>query len=175
LAAADLDDVLCRLGADARTVLIDGRSGSGKTTLARKLSQAWESSVVVSLDDIYPGWDGLAWAVDHICSALLEPRALGRAGRWRRWDWAGAVPAGWHTVEPGQRLIVEGVGALTAQNRALADFGIWLEYPESDRKRRALLRDGDTYAPHWERWAKQEDEFIARYAPRSVADLIATT
>lgn len=168
-------DVLGALSDDARTVLIDGRSGSGKTTLAQKMSQDWECSVVVSLDDIYPGWDGLAWAVDHVREALLEPRACGRAGRWRRWDWASGRPAGWHTVEPHQRLIVEGVGALTAANRALADLGIWLEAQELDRKRRALLRDGDTYAPHWERWAKQEEEFIARYDPRSVADIIVAT
>lgn len=168
-------DILGALGGDARTVLIDGRSGSGKTTLARQLSQAWESSVVVSLDDIYPGWDGLAWAVEHIREALLQPRALGRAGRWRRWDWVSGCPAGWHTVDAHQRIIVEGVGALAAANRALADLGIWLEAPEPHRKRRALLRDGDTYAPHWERWARQEEEFIARYDPRSSADLVLAT
>lgn len=167
--------VLGRLGDDARTVLIDGRSGSGKTTLARALSRQWDGAVVVSLDDIYPGWDGLAWAVDHVRQALLEPRAHGRAGRWRRWDWASGRPAGWHTVDHGQRLIVEGVGALTAANRELADLGIWVEAHEPDRKHRALLRDGDTYAPHWERWAQQESEFIARYDPRSVADVIVPT
>lgn len=159
---------------DARTVLIDGRSGSGKSTLAAALRRSWESSVVVALDDIYPGWDGLAWAVDHLREALLEPRAAARPGRWRGWDWARGTPAGWHTVEPGQRLIVEGVGALTAENRALADLGIWVEAGEADRKRRALTRDGDTYAPHWDRWAAQEEAFIARYDPRSVADWIAT-
>lgn len=167
--------MLAVLGDDARTVLIDGRSGSGKTTLARQLSRGWASSVVVSLDDIYPGWDGLAWAVEHIRDHLLEPRALGRAGRWRRWDWAGGRPAEWHTVDPHQRVVVEGVGALTAANRALADLGIWLEAAEPDRKRRALLRDGETYAPHWDRWAKQEEEFIARHDPRAVADVVVPT
>ncbi|WP_199255803.1 nucleoside/nucleotide kinase family protein [Mycolicibacterium mengxianglii] len=168
-----VDDIVRGLSeTGARTVLIDGRSGSGKSTLAEQIHQAWKCSAVVRLDDIYPGWDGLAWTVEHIRTALLEPRFAGRAGRWRGWDWATGAPADWHTVEPGQRLIVEGVGALTAASRALADLGIWVDASEADRKRRALARDGDTYRPHWDRWAAQEDDFLARYDPRSVADWI---
>ena len=158
----------------ATTVLIDGRSGSGKSTLAQQLCAAWPSSAVLRLDDIYPGWDGLAWTVDHLRSALLEPRAAGRPGQWRGWDWVAGAPADWHDVEPAQRLIVEGVGALTAANRALADLGVWVDTPDVERKRRALLRDGDMYLPHWDQWAAQEDDYIARYDPRSVADWIVT-
>ena len=170
-----LPDVLRQLSdSGATTALIDGRSGSGKSTLAQQIQLAWDSSVVVRLDNIYPGWDGLAWTVDHIRTALLEPRAAGRPGRWRGWDWVTGAPAIWHDVEPRQRLIVEGVGALTAANRALADLGVWVETPDAERKRRALLRDGDTYRPHWDRWAGQEDAFIARYDPRTVADWIMT-
>ena len=161
-------------GSGARTVLIDGRSGSGKSTLAQKLALAWVTSTVVRLDDIYPGWDGLAWTVEHIREALLEPRAAGRPGAWRCWDWTTGAPADWHHVEPEQRLIVEGVGALTAANRKLADLGIWVDTPDAERKRRALLRDGDTYRPHWDRWAAQEEAFLARYQPRAVADWIVT-
>jgi hypothetical protein len=40
------------------------------------------------------------------------------------------------------------------------------------RKQRALARDGSLYAPHWERWAQQEDMFIAREYPQALADLI---
>lgn len=168
-----LDDILRRLGTAATTVLIDGRSGSGKSTLAVELHNAWAGSVVVRLDDIYPGWDGLLWAADHVLRSLLEPRAAGDTGRWRQWDWATSEPAGWHTVEPGQRLIVEGIGALTPATRALADLGIWVDADDAERKRRALERDGETYRPHWDRWAAQEAEFIARFQPRACADLIA--
>lgn len=168
-----LDDILRRLGTAATTVLIDGRSGSGKSTLAVELHNAWAGSVVVRLDDIYPGWDGLLWAADHVRHSLLEPRAAGNTGRWREWDWATDGPAGWHTIEPGQRLIVEGIGALTPATRALADLGIWVDADDAERKRRALERDGDTYRPHWDRWAAQEDEYITRFQPRVCADLIA--
>jgi hypothetical protein len=168
-----LDDIVGRLGAAATTVLIDGRSGSGKSTLAIQLHHAWTGSMVLRLDDIYPGWDGLLWAAEHLQRSLLEPRVAGRTGRWRQWDWATAAPSGWHTVEPGQRLIVEGIGALTPATRALADLGIWVDADDAERKRRALERDGDTYRPHWDRWAAQEVEYITRFQPRACADLIA--
>ncbi len=168
-----LDDILRRLDPAATTVLIDGRSGSGKSTLAVQLQDDWAGSVVLRLDDIYPGWDGLLWAAEHLRESLLEPRASGGTGRWQQWDWGTDAPSGWHTVEAGQRLIVEGIGALTPATRALADLGIWVDADDAERKRRALERDGDTYRPHWDRWAAQEDEFIARYRPRACADLIA--
>ncbi|MDX1880872.1 hypothetical protein SBE55_23970 [Mycolicibacterium sp. 141076] len=167
-----LDEILGRLD-DAATVLVDGRSGSGKSTLATQLHDAWSASVVVRLDDIYPGWDGLFWAVDHVHQSLLAPRAAGEAGRWRSWDWAREVPGDWHRVECGQRLIVEGTGALTPAGRRLADLGIWVDADDEVRKRRALRRDGDLYRPHWDRWAAQEEEFVTRYRPRRCADLIA--
>jgi uridine kinase len=171
----EIDDIARRLtDSGAHTVLIDGRSGSGKSTLAQHLALAWADSIVVRLDDIYPGWDGLAWTVEHIRGSLLEPRAAGRPGSWRSWDWTTGAPAGWFHVEPSQRLIVEGMGSLTSANRGLADLGIWVEAPDAERKRRALLRDGDTYRPHWDRWAAQEDAFIARYHPRAVADWVLT-
>ena len=170
-----LDELARRLDATgATTVLIDGRSGSGKSTLADHLQQCWESSAVVRLDDIYPGWDGLAWTVHHVRTELLEPRAADRPGRWRRWDWSTDSPAGWHVVEARRRLIVEGVGALTRANRALADLGIWFDTPDALRKQRALARDGDTYRPHWDRWAAQEDHFIAQNTPRLAADYLVT-
>ncbi|MDT5154714.1 MAG: hypothetical protein QOI01_6447, partial [Mycobacterium sp.] len=97
----------------------------------------------------------------------------GRPGRWRGWDWNEQRPGAWHAVEPGRRLVVEGVGALTPHSRSLADLAIWVDADDADRKRRALLRDGETYLPHWDRWAAQEDDFIARYDPRRNADLIA--
>lgn len=171
-----LDEAVRRLGASAATtVLIDGRSGSGKSTLATQLSRAWDGSVLVRLDDIYPGWDGLQWAAEHIQSSLLRPRSEHRPGRWRSWDWAAGSPGPWHTVDPERRLIVEGVGTLTPGSRSLADLAIWVDADDDERRHRALSRDGETYLPHWDRWAAQEDAFIARYDPRRSADLIATS
>ena len=81
-----LDEVARELSVTgARTVLIDGRSGSGKTTLAKHLRRLWDGSQILRLDDVYPGWDGLAWAADHVTTELLVPRRNGLPGRWRSW------------------------------------------------------------------------------------------
>ncbi|CAN5266164.1 AAA family ATPase [soil metagenome] len=168
-------DIVRRLvDANALTVLIDGRSGSGKTTLATALQHTWKASVLVHLDDIYPGWDGLQAATEHIHTGVLLPRSEGQPGRWRRWDWTIGAAAEWHSIAPDQPLIIEGAGALTAANRALADFGIWVECPELVRKQRALGRDGAGYAAYWDQWAAQEDDHIAHHQPQSVADIIVT-
>ena len=68
--------------------------------------------------------------------------------------------------------MIEGCGALSRANRALASFGIWVELDDESRKRRALARSGDDYAPHWDRWAAQEGAFIAREQPRGLADVV---
>jgi uridine kinase len=171
-----LDDVVRHLEvSSASTVLVDGRSGSGKSTLAGRLRHRWTGAEVVRLDDVYPGWDGLRWATAHVQSALLQPRANGEVGRWRSWSWVRDRPGVWHVVEPGTRLVVEGVGVLTSSSRALADLAVWVDADDADRKRRALSRRArDDYPMHWDEWAAREDEFILEHHPRDQADLIAT-
>jgi hypothetical protein len=175
-ASSSLDDVVRHLEAcSASTVLIDGRSGSGKSTLATQLCRRWAGTELVRMDDVYPGWDGLPWATAHVQSSLLQPRAKGEAGRWRSWSWIRNRPDVWHVVEPGGRLLVEGVGILTSSSRTLADLAIWVDADDAERKRRALgRRDGDDYASHWDHWAAKEAAFIARHHPRDSADLVAT-
>jgi uridine kinase len=143
-------------------ILIDGGSGSGKTELAAILAPALGAELV-RLDDIYPGWDGLEAA------SRMIPGIIGEH-RWRRWDWAADEPAEWHGLDPERTLIIEGCGSLSRANRALATFGIWVELDEPTRKTRALARDGDAYAPHWDRWAAQERAFFERERPDRQAD-----
>ncbi|MGI9824898.1 ATP-binding protein [Agromyces sp. Marseille-Q5079] len=170
----ELADLATGLRADgARSLLIDGRSGSGKSTIATALAALWPEAVVIRLDSIYPGWGGLAWASEHLRASVLEPRALGLAASWREWDWSSGSVGGWHPVDADRPLIIEGVGSLTIANRALADAALWVEHDTAERKARALARDGETYAPHWDAWAAQEDVFIAQNTPEALADLIA--
>jgi uridine kinase len=162
--------------AEPFAVLIDGGSGSGKSTLAESLVRAWPGEVcLVHLEDIYPGWGGLQAASEHVHDAVLQPLAAGGAPGWRRWDWVAGAPAGWNALDPGRPVIVEGSGSLSRQNRLLARFAVWLEADERERKRRALARDGDTYAPHWDEWALQERAFVAQNRPRELADVVIDT
>ena len=152
-------------GATRPVVLIDGRSGSGKTELASALAPIL-SAQLVRLDDIYPGWSGLDAASEAVARDIL-----GRH-RWQRWDWAAGAPAEWHELDPAVPIVVEGCGALSRASRALATFSIWVELDAVTRKARAIERDGEAYAPYWDRWAAQEASFIAREHPADLADLI---
>ena len=156
------------LGATNPVVLIDGRSGAGKSTLARELVAQWPIRgrvQLVALDNLYPGWDGLAEGVEASRSLILHPHARGLIGVWQRWDWDAAAHAEAHAVDPSLPLIVEGSGLLTATTAKLGDIRVWLESPSASRKRRALSRDGETYRPHWDRWAEQEERHLRRDEP----------
>ncbi|WP_292832663.1 hypothetical protein [Microbacterium sp.] len=157
----------------ARVALIDGRSGSGKSTLAADIVARSDDRIqLVALDDLYPGWDGLAAGVEEALRCVIAPQAAGIPGRWRRWDWARGSRAEEHVLDPRRPLLVEGAGLLTPATAALADVAVWLESPASSRKRRALARDGDPYRAHWEQWAAQEARHLAANRPQERATLV---
>jgi uridine kinase len=154
-----------------RVIAVDGRSGAGKTSLATAL-QAALGAPVVALEDLYGGWDGLERGIDLLVSAVLEPLAAGRSALVPRYDW---TTAAWGTpwaLEPPEVLIAEGVGAGARRAAAYESVLIWMEEPALVRKKRALDRDGDTFAPYWDAWAAQEDALLARERTPERADLI---
>lgn len=178
-------------------LLIDGRSGSGKTSLAarivRDLREAGADPQLLRVEDLYPGWDGLAEGSRALADVLDR-------GDYRRYDWHTETFAEQHRLDPRIPLVVEGCGAVTGANLAAAarwaervaelrDAGrahgvdegalgaegarrvrsVWLECPAAMRRSRALARDGEMYAPHWERWAAQEQEHYAEHQPWRLA------
>jgi uridine kinase len=154
-----------------RVVAIDGRSGAGKTSLAAELSGRLNAPVV-SLEDLYGGWDGLEHGIDLLVSAVFEPLAAGQAARVPRYDWVAREWAEPEAIEPPGILIVEGVGAGALRAAAFESVLVWLEVPALVRKRRALDRDGATFAPYWDRWAAQEDAALARDRTPERADIV---
>jgi uridine kinase len=168
---ASLADIAASVDASGptRLVVIDGRSGAGKTTLARELARVRPAFTVLSLDQLYPGWDGLRRGADAAIRGVLAPLARGSVGRWQSWDWDADEPAAWHEVAPATPLIIEGAGILTPAAAAVAPVRVWVEAEDAVRRERALRRDGATYAPHWERWAAQEQEHLRAHDPRSLA------
>lgn len=137
-------------------IAVDGRSGSGKTRFAEALRHTLGDAVVVHLDDIYPGWDGLAATPQLVTDQVLVPLRRGEPASYRRFDWDRSEFGDFVEVPPGRFVIVEGAGSSVGPARPYVDVRVWLDAAEAIRKQRALTRDGETYAPHWKRWADQE-------------------
>jgi cytidylate kinase len=154
----------------AAVVLVDGRSGSGKTTFAAQLARRTGAGLL-RLDAVYPGWDGLERGAAAV-QGLLAARARGVAAPVHGWDWAADAPGPALRTPLTGALVVEGCGALSHGIARLGDLRVWVELPDAERRVRALERDGDVFAPHWERWARQERALLAREDPRGAADLV---
>ncbi|GAA4670265.1 AAA family ATPase [Frondihabitans cladoniiphilus] len=151
-------------------VLLDGRSGSGKTTLGAALASALDAELV-GLDDVYPGWDGLAAASLTVSSSILRAESPG----YRRWDWDHSRQTDWRAVDARAPLVVEGAGALTPASARLATLRLWIELDAPARHTRVLGRgDGDSYGATdlWDRWAAQEDEHLRLHRPDALADVV---
>ncbi|GAA5153458.1 AAA family ATPase [Nocardioides marinquilinus] len=177
----DVPDLLDLLAArtptlgPARLLCVDGPAGSGKTTLADAVAAA-TGAVVVHLDDLYDGWDGLD-DVHLQLTTLLRPLATSLPGRFRRYDWHAGRFAETVTVAPADLaaaglLVVEGVGAGARQTADLATVLVWVEAPSEERLRRGLERDGEALRGHWLAWREAEDAHHAAHGTRARADLV---
>jgi hypothetical protein len=158
-----------------RVVAVDGPSGGGKTTLAARLAVALGGAPVMHMDDIYPGWGGLAEAVPNLVAWVLSPLAAGGAARYRRYDWDADRYAEEHEVPAADALVVEGVASGSLACAPFLSALVWVEAPWGVRFARGIARDGEAYRPHWERWAAQEDSHFAADGTRERADVRFST
>lgn len=159
-------------------VALDGPSGAGKTTLARGVESALEEHgavAVLHLDLLYPGWDGLAQAPALLATHVLGPLARGEHAAHPVWSWVRDEWAGTREVPRCDYLVVEGCGSSVGPARAYAAVAVFVDADPALRMRRGLERDGETYRPHWQRWADQEAALFAADATRERADLVLDT
>ena len=159
---------------DSKVIAIDGPSGAGKTLFAARLG-ATLGAPVLHLEDVYPGWSGLAATPQLIVDGVLSRIAVGEIGSIPRWDWPGHRPADLIRVPPTPLLILEGVGSGALPCRPFLSLLIWLDAPTELRKERALSRDGEVYAPYWDMWAAQERGLFAGDGIRAAADVVVDT
>ena len=183
-AALELTPKLLGLRQSKQTpvVLIDGRAGSGKSTFARLLQElvfqdTKQSPKVIHMDDLYPGWDGLAQGSLYLVEQILKPLKLAGTAQWQRWDWAndkrgGPDPGnGWREFDGQNMLIVEGCGSVTEQSKELADLTIWIEADRETRKERFEARDRGVFSNFWNSWSAQEDEFFQEQRSEQLCQL----
>lgn len=163
-------------------VAVDGPSGSGKTDLVAHLQRQLARSrrvVVVHLDDVYPGWDGLEAAVRLVAERTVRPWVAARSSNVAAvvpvWDWARDTPGTPRPVPDGDLMLLDGVGSGASALSPWVRGVVWLEAPEEVRQQRAFARDGDTYRPHWRRWAQQEQEHFGRERTRERADWVLSS
>jgi adenylate kinase family enzyme len=172
LSAAVLD--LVDDGVQTPIVLIDGRAGSGKSTLAdalqRQLFKDGETLPrLIHMDDLYPGWNGLAAGAEYLQRFILGPISQRTTAHWQLFDWVAGERVEWREFSGGTPLIVEGCGALNSQSAEFAQFKVWVETPEDVRHERWLAREGND--DHWAAWAAQELDFYAREKSQALAEI----
>lgn len=185
--------------AQPMVVMIDGRSGAGKTALAERIATELGAQTL-HLDELYPGWEGLAAGSRAVTPAL-------RTGRYRRYDWARGAFTETVELDTQRPLVVEGCGAVTAGNLLAAAgyaamlttggtpasdphtsdppaialhhgrrvWSIWVACPDAVRRRRALGRDGKMFAPYWGVWARQEEVHRRTESPLALVDEVLHT
>ncbi|WP_179829987.1 AAA family ATPase [Nocardiopsis aegyptia] len=168
--------------ARVRVVAVEGRSGSGKSTVAERLRAALaargEPVHVLTMEDLYPGWDGLARAPRLLHDWVLAPLRRGEPAAWHRFDWEdGRFAREWtrlpEGVAAGGTLVVEGCGSGAREVRSLTDALVWVAAPAAERARRLDARwDAAVYAPYRDRWARQEESFYTGHRPRAHARLV---
>lgn len=155
-------------------VAVDGPSGSGKSVLGAVAARDLGAGLV-RMDDLFPGWDGLAAAPGLLAEQVLAPLARGERAAYRRWDWHQDGWAEEVEVPAGEVLVVEGCGSSVRPAAELVDVAVWVEAPRELRLRRGLARDGESYRPHWQRWADQEAALYAADRTRERADVVVST
>lgn len=164
-------------GGRVRVVAIEGRSGAGKSTVAARLREALagrgEAVHVLTMEDLYAGWEGLAEGARLLRTRVLAPLARGEEPVWHRWDWERGErdPEPSHLSETVSRsgvLIVEGTGSGASPD--LVDLLVWVHAPEAVRTRRLDSReDAQLYAPHRAAWTAQEAHHLDRHRPEAHA------
>jgi len=165
-------------------VLIDGRAGSGKSLFATKLAENYfsenrQAARIVQLDDLYPGWEGLAAGSVYARERILEPISAGKEASWQIWDWGKGVRGassesgnGFREFSGGTALIVEGCGALSKASAPMASLRLWIEADSTRRRQRFSERDRGKFDEYWGVWVAQEEEFYAAERSRELAELV---
>ncbi|MDF8264127.1 uridine kinase family protein [Luteipulveratus flavus] len=156
-------------------VAVDGPAGSGKSSLAALVCDRLGDVACVHLDDVFPGWDGLASAPALLAAQVLAPLSRREPAGYRRFDWPTGRYAELVPVPARRFVVVEGCSSTVGIARPYVDVRVWVEAEHDTRMRRGLERSGDEFGPNWERWARQEEAVFAADRTREHAHLIFRT
>ncbi|MFY8049869.1 MAG: hypothetical protein ACOVMD_00225 [Aquiluna sp.] len=164
-------------------VLIDGRAASGKSQFAKDLAEAFfqvdrQAARTIHMDDLYPGWNGLAEGSVYLLTNILLPLANSRSANWQVWNWrknhrgAEEPGNGRREFSGGTLLIVEGCGSISRLSYEHSDFQVWIDADDKERKERFSLRDQGKFDEFFGIWSAQEDEYYEKEKSKQLAQLI---
>ena len=164
-------------------VLIDGRAASGKSQFAKDLAEAFfqvdrQAARTIHMDDLYPGWNGLAEGSVYLLTNILLPLANSRSANWQVWNWrknhrgAEEPGNGRREFSGGTLLIVEGCGSISRLSYEHSDFQVWIDADDKERKERFSLRDQGKFDEYFGIWSAQEDEYYEKEKSKQLAQLI---
>jgi uridine kinase len=157
-------------GVETRIIAIDGPGGAGKTSLAAWLADELGVTAVIHTDDFASRDNPVHWWPSLIEHAL-KPLAAGVVARYEPTAWGGeARPQ--TVIEPGGTVLLEGVSAARSAFRPYLAYTVWVETDRGVRVGRGIDRDGEGSRGQWERWMKEEDEYIRRERPAEHVDLV---
>ena len=103
---------------------------------------------------------------------MVAPLALGRPGRYRRFDWHSLSFAEECTVSPCDVLVVEGVGAWSSSIAEAVTCLVWADTPSDVRLERGVARDGEALRERLLAWRALEDAVLAQEGTRAHADVV---
>jgi para-aminobenzoate synthetase len=153
-----------------RVLAVDGPSGSGKSELADRLVKRL-GAMPVRVDELVPGWHGLAAMPPVVASDLLAPLAAGEIASVRRWNWVDDRPGELLDVWPEPFLVLDGCGSGSRIIRPYLSMLVWVDAPADVRRARAMARDGAVFEPWWDVWAAQERVLFATEQTKAAADV----
>jgi para-aminobenzoate synthetase len=167
-----VDAVRGRLPACGSTtvVAVDGPSGSGKSELADLLGRRL-GATVLRVDELVPGWRGLAALPPVVAHDLLAPIAAGGVASVRPWNWVDDRPGELLDILPPPHLVLDGCGSGSRVIRPYLSLLVWVDAPEDVRYARAMARDGALFEPWWDVWADQERRLFAAEQTMTAANV----
>jgi hypothetical protein len=167
------DDILARppRRGGTRIVAVDGGSAAGKTTFARRLATTLGASLVHT-DDV-AWWESFFGWSPLLIEGVLEPILAGRSVGFRPPAWDQREREGAIVAEPGQALVVEGVGAGRLELTPYLDQLTWVDTDRQLAFERGLARPGEDPV-FWREWELAEEEHFERDRPWTRADLLVT-
>lgn len=160
------------------TIAIDGRGGSGKTLFAEFLKTLLPDYVFINGDDYFePVENQTVWGdfnEERFRADVLIPLKKSKEFTYRPYDWHSEPHISETRITVSEGICIERCFSFDFDFEW--DLKIWVETSKDLCLERGLAREKmpkERVLTAWkEAWQPREDEYIAKYKPLTVADIV---